>query len=166
MKHHFLLITLGIAFIYLGGCSDKSQRQFQSEKSIEAETLPTDYTTAPDIRDGWEWSKADITSLTKRAESGDVQVANRVFQYYSVHEDHKMMSFWDDWLFKHGDPGAIERRSFELETMARKRADGDPRKLEELREAERLWHSVHPSKEGNPFLGKLRAEIASAERVK
>jgi hypothetical protein len=131
------------------------------------EAMPeSDLAVAPDISDGWQWSEKEITALKKRAKSGDMAAADRLVQYYSVHEDEANISYWEDWLFKRGDPGATQNRAFKLYSASKRRRSGDPRKLVDLKEAERLEKSVTDGREDNFFLDTLRSEIASIEKSK
>ena len=157
MRYGYLGMLLAVAPVAMGGCSDQPSQKRPPDKLVEA--------VAPDIADGWQWSKAELDEATKRAESGDMEAANRLFAYYSVHQDQEKSAYWQDWLFKRGDPGAIEFRAHSLFTSSRERAFGDPRKLTELREAERLWLSVHKAPSDNPFLDKIQTEIAAAENA-
>lgn len=120
---------------------------------------------APDITDGWQWSKTELSETTTRADSGDSKAANRLFQYYSIHENEGKRAYWQDWLLKRGDPGAIKLEAHSLFSSSKQRRNGDPRKLMELREAERLWISVHSKAGANPFLEKIRSEIRSIENA-
>ena len=131
------------------------------------EAIPeSDLAVASDIRDGWQWSDKEIAALTKRAKSGDIEAADRLYQYYAVHENGANTAFWEDWLFNHGDRGAIEKRVFRIHKKASKRPNDDPRKLAELQEAEKLLLSVYPEGKGSLFLEKLKSEIASIEKSK
>jgi hypothetical protein len=131
------------------------------------EAMPeSDLAVAPDMRDGWQWSEKEIAALTKRAKSGDMKAADRLLQYYSVHEDEPNISYWEDWLFKRGDRGAAQNRALKLYTASKRRPYGDPRKLVELKEAERLERSVSDGHEDSVFLDTLRSEIASIEKSK
>lgn len=158
MKYGYLGMPLAIALVIMSGCSDQPSQKRQPDKLAGA--------IAPDITDGWQWSKAELIEMTKRAESGDLDAANRLLDYYSVHEVQEKTAYWQDWLFKRGDLGAIEFRVHSLFTSSRERASSDPRKLTELREAERLWMSVHKAGGENPFLNKIRSEIATVEHAR
>jgi hypothetical protein len=139
----------------------KKLEQIQKARSAMPQG-ETEY--APDIRDGWQWSADEVAALIKRANSGDMKAADRLHQYYSVHEDEAQIAYWEDWLFKRGDPGAIEMRAHRLYSASGKRPTSDPRKLVELKEAERLERSVTADLADNPFLDKMRSEIAVIER--
>ena len=157
MKYGHISIPLAIALAAMGACSDQPSEKRHPDKLAEA--------IAPDITDGWQWSKAELEETTKRAESGDLNSAKRLFDYYSIHDDRMKAAYWKDWLFKRGDAGAIELRVHSLFTSSRERPFSDPRKLTELREAERLWLSVHKARSDNPFLDKIQAEIAAVENA-
>lgn len=118
---------------------------------------------APDIRDGWQWPAEEVAALTRRAEAGDMIAADRLLQYYSVHENDAKIDYWEDWLFKRGNPGAIRSRVHRLYSASKKRSSDDPRKLVELKEAERLERSVTADRADNPFLNKIRSEVAAIE---
>jgi hypothetical protein len=129
-------------------------------------TLEKEPVVAPDIRDGWQWSTEEIATLSKQAKSGNMEAANQLSQYYSVHEDKVNADYWEDWLFKKGDPGATRVRVHKLYSASKRRSFDDPQKLIELKEAERLERSVTDRREDNTFLDKLRSEIASIEGSK
>jgi hypothetical protein len=133
---------------------------------IARDAMPDDNSVAPDIRDGWQWSAAEIAALTKRTKSGDMEAADRLSQYYSVHEDEANIAYWEDWLFRHGHRGATQSRALKLYSASKERPPNDPRKLVELKEAERLERSVMDGREKNVFLDKLRLEISSIEGSK
>lgn len=118
---------------------------------------------SPDIRSGWQWSAEEVAALTRRAEAGNMEAADRLLQYYSVHENRAKMDYWEDWLFKRGDPGAIRQRTQRLYSASEKRPSGDPRKLAELKEAERLERSVAADGDENLFLDRIRSEIVAIE---
>lgn len=166
MRYKYATILSAIAFGFIGGCSDRPSQKQQETNSATAKEHPADVPKAPDIRDGWQWSKAELAETTTRADSGDLDAANRLFQYYSVHEDQEKIAYWQDWLFKRGDPGAIELRVHKLFTSAGERKPSDIRKLRELQEAERLWVSVNRTGEDDSFLDKIRSEIASVETAR
>jgi hypothetical protein len=118
---------------------------------------------SPDIRDGWRWSAEEVAALITRAHAGDMAAADRLLQYYAVHENRPKMDYWEDWLFKRGHPGAIRNRAFRLYAASEKRPSGDPKKLAELKETERLERSVTADGIENPFLERIRSEIAALE---
>ena len=120
---------------------------------------------APDIEEGWQWSAHQVSALTKRAEAGDIEAADRLHQYYSVHENLAKIHYWDEWLFERGDSGAISRKVSRLYSRSKRRKSGDPQKLVELIKAERLEDSVTVDGEENLFLDKIRSEIAFIERT-
>ena len=186
--HFFLAALISIAST---GCTDKSAQDQQISAAEEAqlavqaragdaeaakqlEQLQKKRATvvqhepefAPDIRDGWQWSAAEVAALTTRAKSGDMEAADRLHQYYSINEDRANTVFWQDWLFKRGDPGAIERRVHQLYSASQKRSSDDPRKLAVLKEAARLERSVTADGVKNPFLEKIRSEIAAIEKTR
>lgn len=164
MKHQCTIIAVAVVSVVLAGCSDGSSGGQQRNKAAEPEKQESDPILAPDLRGGWQWPTAEVAGLTERAEAGDMEAADRLYQYYLVHEDGAKIAYWENWLFKRGHPGATERRAHRLYSSAEKRADKDPRKLEELREAERLWASVVRGEGENPFLERMRSEIASIEK--
>lgn len=163
MKLGYLAFPLAFALVVQTSCSDRSSQQQEPVRNIKPPERQQVREVAPDIRDGWQWSAAEVAALTRSAQSGDVAAANKLFQYYSVHEDRAKMTYWEDWLFKRGDPGSTELRVHRIYSTARQRDDDDPRKLAELQEAEQLWLSVHPENMDNPFLDRLRSEIASVK---
>jgi hypothetical protein len=146
------------------GNAEAAKRLKEIQKARDA--MPDDGSVAPDIRDGWQWSAEEMAALTKSAKSGDMEAADRLHQYYSVHEDQVNVAYWDDWLFKRGDRGATQNRALKLYSTSKKRPSDDPRKLAELKEAERLERSVSESRDENVFLDGLRSEILSIEKSK
>lgn len=191
MKRFYSCISVALLLAMTMGCTDRAaQNQHlsateEAQLSVQAQAgdaeaarklerlqkardaMPeSDMAVAPDIRDGWQWSKEEIAALKKRATSGDLEAADRLSQYYSVHEDHVNVAYWEDWLFKHGDSGAIKRRAHRVYSASEERSANDPRKLKELKEAERLWQSATAERTDNPFLDKMRSEIASIEGSK
>ena len=191
MKRFYSVVSMALLVSATVGCTDRTtQNQHlsateEAQLSIQAqagdeeaaiklerlqkarEAMPeSDLAVAPDIRDGWQWSEKEIAALTKRAKSGDMKAADRLHQYYSVHEDEANISYWEEWLFKRGDRGATQNRALKLYSASQKRRSGDARKLVELKEAERLERSVTDGREDNVFLDTLRSEIASIEKSK
>lgn len=166
MRHNFLFLVTAVVVAIPAGCSDRPAQEHKLEKRVNPNDRPQMNESAPDIRDGWRWSTAEVTAMIKKAEGGDMDAADRLFQYYSVHEDSAKLAYWEEWLLKRGDPGAIELRANKLYSDAKIRSDSDPQKLALLKEAERLWLSVRPDdKRGDDyFLSKLRSEIASVEQ--
>jgi hypothetical protein len=188
MCNRFCLST-ALLLAVSAGCSDgESQKQqigaaeeaFLAVRAQEGDTeaakklekiqkmraaSPQDGTeVAPDIRDGWQWSADEVAALTKRANSGDMEAADRLLQYYSVHEDAARIGYWEDWLFKRGHPGAIRSRAYRLYSASEKRSSDDPLKLIELKAAERLERSVATDDE-KLFLNKIREEISVLEKI-
>ena len=191
MRQIHLFVPIAVLLSATMGCSDRTKQDQhigateEAQLSVQAQTgdakaakkleqlqkardamLEGEQLFAPDIRDGWQWSAEEIAALTKRAKSDDMEAADRLHQYYSVHEDEANIAYWEAWLFKHGDPGAIERRAHRVYSASQERSSDDPRKLRELKEAERLWQSATAERRDNPFLDKMRSEIASIEGSK
>lgn len=191
MKRFCSVVSVALLVSATVGCTDRTTQNQQLSASEEAqlsiqaqagdeeaaiklerlqkarEAMPeSDLAVAPDIRDGWQWSEKEVAALKKRAKSGDMKAADRLLDYYSVHEDEANISYWEDWLFKHGDRGATQNRALKLYSASKRRPSGDPRKLVDLKEAERLERSVTVGPEDNAFLDRLRLEIASIEKSK
>jgi hypothetical protein len=166
MRHNLRFLLTAVVLVIPAGCSDRPAQEQQQGKRKSPNERPQVNEFAPDIRDGWRWSAAEVAALNKKAEAGDMGAANRLLQYYSVHEDSAKIAYWEDWLLKRGDPDAIELRANKLYSDAQGRPDNDPQKLALLKEAERLWLSVrHGDKRGDDyFLSKLRSEITSVEQ--
>jgi hypothetical protein len=188
MKRFYSFVSMALLLATTMGCTDKAGKNQdlsateEAQLSVQAQAgdaeaarklerlqkardakPESDMAVAPDIRDGWQWSKEEIVALKKRATSGDMQAADRLSQYYSVHEDEVNEGYWEDWLFKRGDPGAIKRRAHRVYSASEQRSANNPRKLRELKEAEQLWQSATSERTDNPFLDKMRLEIASIE---
>jgi hypothetical protein len=188
MKRFCSVVSVALLLSATMGCTDRATQnrhlsateeaqllaQAQAEDAEAARKLErlqkardakpeNDLAIAPDIRDGWQWSEEEIAMLKKRAKSGDMKAADRLHQYYSVHEDKANMAYWDEWLFTRGDRGAIQNRALSLYSASKERRLGDPSKLAELKEAERLERSVTDNLADNPFLEKLKSEIAFIE---
>lgn len=188
MRRKHLFVPMALLLCSTMGCSDRTtQNQHigaaeEAQLSVQAQAgdaeavrklkqlqkardvmLNNEQVFAPDIRDDWQWSAEEIVALTKRAKAGDLAAADRLYQYYSVHEDEENLAYWENWLFKHGDPGAIKMRAHKIYSVAQERSPTDPRKLKELKEAERLWQSATAERTDNPFLDKMRSEIAFIE---
>ena len=133
MRRFYSTATMALLASATFGCSDRTtQNQHLSateevQLSIKAqsgdeeatmklerlqkarEAMPeSDLAVAPDIRAGWQWSEKEITALTKRAEAGDMKAADRLLQYYSVHEDEANITYWEDRLLKGGSRRATQ----------------------------------------------------------
>lgn len=141
----------------------EAAKQLEQIQKMRAAMPPDDQEVTPDNLDGWRWPAEEVAALTKRAEAGDMKAADTLAQYYAVHENVVKRAYWEDWLFRHGDPGAISDRALTLYMASEKRAPSDPRKLAELKEAERLKKSVTPDDQENVFLQKIRSDIAALE---
>jgi hypothetical protein len=188
MKRNYQILLTSLMLFVSTGCSDKDAQQpnisavEEAELSVQAQAGSAEaaeqlaqiakkraaapqneevYT--PDIRDGWRWSAKDVSELIKRAKSGDIEAADRLHQYYTVHEDEAQMAYWEDWLIKRGDKGAMQTRLYRLYSASSNRSSVDPRKLIELKEAERLQRSVTADQADKEFLDRLRSEIAAIE---
>ncbi|MGD9471420.1 MAG: hypothetical protein AB7G24_04310 [Novosphingobium sp.] len=185
-NRHFLLMAL--LLLASMGCTDSdSQKQplsaaEEAQLSVQAQAGDTEAANklelsqkmraattedvavdAPDFSDGWQWSPEELNELTKHAEAGDISAADRLLQYYYVHEDQAKIDYWEDWLFKRGDPRAIRHRAHRLYSASKERPHNDPRKLVELREAERLVRSTTADGDENLFLERIRSEIVAIE---
>lgn len=162
--------TLSIASVMVlaitASCSNSSQKESNDRKGDFLRSSEPDNSITSDVRDGWQWPTTEVVALTKRAESGDMEAADRLLQYYSVHEDEQKIAYWENWLIKHGNARSIQLRAEKIWWSAHQLADDDPRKLAELREAERLSASVQSESVDDPFLDQLRSEIASLEGSK
>ncbi len=188
MKHVYLLMLIALLLVIPAGCSDRSSQEQRLSAVDEAQlavqakagdaeaakkldqiqkgraAMPqNELGFAPDIRDGWDWPAKEVAALIKRAKAGDVEAADRLHQYYSVHEDEVNMAYWEDWLFKRGDLGAIEMRVHRLYSASERRSSDDPQKLVELREVERLERLVTAERGKTPFLDKIKSEITVLE---
>lgn len=141
----------------------EAAKQLEQIQKMRAAMPQNEAEFTPDIRDGWQWPAEEVVALIKRAKSGDMEAADRLHQYYSVHEDEAQIAYWEEWLFKRGDPGAIRMRVHRLYSASEKRPSGDPLKLVELKEAERLERSVTAKGVENLFLDTIRSEIAALE---
>jgi hypothetical protein len=161
-----LLIASSIALALTSSCSDPLKNEQNHKKGDSLKSSELDTAITADVRDGWQWPASEVAALTKRAESGDMGAADSLLQYYSVQEDESKIAYWEDWLFKRGNPNAIQLRAEQIWWTAHKRADDDPRKLAELREAERLLASAQSESVNDPFLDRLRLEIATLESSK
>lgn len=191
MKRFYSLVSMALLMPGVTGCTERAKQGQQlgateeAQLSVQAQAgdaeasrrldhlqkardavLENDSAIAPEVRDSWQWSEDEIATLKKRAASGDIKAADRLYQYYAVYEDEVNVAYWEDWLFKRGDTGAIESRAHRLYSASQERSATDPRKLRELKEAERLWRSVTDERSNNPFLSKLKSEIASIEGSK
>lgn len=142
----------------------KAARRLEQIQKMRAAMPPHDTEYSPDILSGWQWSDEEVTALTRRAEAGNMEAADRLLQYYSVHENRAKMDYWEDWLFKRGDLRAIRQRAQRLYSASEKRSSSDPRKLAELKEAERLERSVSVNGDKNLFLERIRSEIVAIEK--
>lgn len=118
---------------------------------------------APGISDGWHLPAGEVTALTNRATAGDVEAADRLLQYYYANENEAKIKYWEEWLFERGDRGAIQKRAQALYSASQSRLPWDPKKLVELKEAERLERSVTADSDESLFLDKIRSKIAALE---
>ena len=162
-KRFYVVVALPLMLVAATSCSDGSKHRKEAVENANRDHLPQIRDSAPDIRDGWRWTDTEVEALTRRANSGDMEAADRLLQYYSVHENYPKTAYWEDWLFKRGDPGARSLRAQQLYSTARRRDNNDPRKLSELREAGRLYFSLPPERIGiyDYFLNNVKAELAA-----
>jgi hypothetical protein len=158
LKH--LIPPLMLVLINLPACSKQTMEKGHRETGT---TQNSQDLKAPDIRDSWQWSNSEVSRLNKLAEAGDIKAASRIYEYYLINENKERAQYWEEWLFRRGDRGIVIKRAYQIHKAALTRGDSDPRKLEELREAERLWKSLNPPPEDNVFLEELRSEIAAAK---
>ena len=145
----------------IAGCGEPHEVVHGSQTQSRA---PCDHADAiaPDITSGWDWPANEVAALVKRANGGDVEAAQRLWDYYSVHEDRPNSRYWQLWLFKRGDDEAMSFQGSELYYSAKKRPNNDPQKLIQLREAQRivtLLESRQPDRRSSYELENIQQEI-------
>jgi hypothetical protein len=191
MKRNYQILLTSLMLMASTGCSDKDAQQpnisavEEAELSVQAQAGSAEAAkqlaqiakkraaapqneeiSTPDNRDNWRWSAKDVSAHIKRAKSGDIDAADRLHQYYTAHEDKAQMAYWEEWLIKRGDKGAMQTRLYRLYSASSNRSSVDPRKLIELKEAERLQRSVTADQADKEFLDRLRSEIAAIEALR